>query len=126
VSILLVDDEDLVRAGTAEMLRQLGHRVYEASGATQALGMLRSGLQVDAVITDYVMPRVNGAELAEAVRQRFPQLPVMVITGYAGGSLPGDLPQLGKPFRQSDLAAALERLLNAAPSNVVSLSQPSR
>ncbi|MGK6323327.1 response regulator [Sphingomonas sp. DT-51] len=106
-AILLVDDEDLVRTGTAEMLRDLGHRVTEANDGAAALAALDAGLEVDAVMTDYMMPRMNGAELAAEVHRRRPSLPVLVVTGYAGGDLALGLPQLAKPFRQVDLAAAL-------------------
>lgn len=110
--VLLVDDEELVRAGTAEMLRELGHQVHEASGGAKALAMLAGGLQVDAVVTDYMMPRMNGAEFAGHLEQHSPGLPVLVVTGYSGGDLDLKLPQLAKPFRQADLSAALNRLVD--------------
>jgi PAS domain S-box-containing protein len=113
LTLLLVDDEDLVRVGTAEMLRDLGHTVHEASGGAQALVTLAREGDVDAVVTDYMMPRMNGAELARRIAELHPATPVLVITGYAGGNLELGLPQLAKPFRQSDLAGALERLVHA-------------
>jgi len=111
LSILLVDDEDLVRAGTAEMLREMGHSVAEASGGAEALAALQAGLAPDAVVTDYMMPRMNGGELAAQLHARRPDLPVLIVTGYAGGDLEINLPQLPKPFRQADLAAALTELV---------------
>ena len=125
LTLLLVDDEDLVRAGTTEMLRELGHTVYEASGGAEALGKLGEGLQVDAVVTDYMMPRMNGVELAGRLRELQPDVPVLVITGYAGGDLNVELPQLAKPFRQADIAAALDQLVDPG-SNVVQLRHPGR
>nr|WP_314446874.1 response regulator [uncultured Sphingomonas sp.] len=110
LTVLLVDDEDLVRAGTAEMLREIGHQVHEAPGGAKALAMLGDGLEIDAVVSDYMMPRMNGAELAERLEARRPGLPVLIITGYSG-DLDLHLPQLAKPFRQADLAAALNRLV---------------
>ncbi|USI74569.1 response regulator [Sphingomonas morindae] len=107
LSILLVDDEDLVRTGTAEMLRDLGHRVVEAGSGAEALALLERPGGFDVIVSDYMMPRMNGAQLAEAARRRRPDCPVLVITGYAGGDLSLGLPQLAKPFRQADLAAAL-------------------
>jgi CheY-like chemotaxis protein len=123
LSVLLVDDEDLVRNGTAEMLRDIGHEVHQASGGGQALGMLASGISIDVVVTDYMMPRMNGAELASQIKARDPAMPVMIVTGYAGGDLDLGLPQLAKPFRQVDLAAALDRLVAPAPANVLSFSR---
>lgn len=120
LTLLLVDDEELVRAGTAEMLRELGHIVHEASGGAEALGKLGGGLEVDAIITDFMMPRMNGAELAAQVRELHPDARILVITGYAGGDLNLELPQLAKPFRQADIAAALDRLVDP-DSNVVPL-----
>lgn len=123
LALLLVDDEELVRVGTAEMLREIGHTVHEAASAMQALGELDGGLHVDAVITDYMMPRMNGAEFAARVARARPGMPVLVITGYAGGDLTLTLPHLAKPFRQADLAAALERIV-AGDGKVVRLRQP--
>ena len=110
LALLLVDDEDLVRAGTAEMLHDMGHRVTQAASGEEALAKLGAGLTVDAVITDYMMPRMNGRDLANRINEERPDLPVLIVTGYAGGDLRIDLPQLAKPFRQPDLAAALAEL----------------
>ncbi|QAY75496.1 response regulator [Sphingosinicella sp. BN140058] len=112
-TILLVDDEDLVRSGTAEMLADLGHRVIEARSAGEALELLRSGVTADLVITDYLMPGMNGAELATAIRNRLPGVPILLATGYANlaGHQMADLPLLTKPFRQKEVAARLAELL---------------
>ncbi|MGI4879753.1 MAG: ATP-binding protein [Janthinobacterium lividum] len=111
MSILLVDDEDLVRTGTAEMLREMGHEVIDVASGAAALEALGTGLQADAVVSDYMMPRMNGGELAARIHALRPELPVLIVTGYAGGDLNLDLPQLAKPFRQADLAAALVDLI---------------
>ncbi len=107
-TILLVDDDALVRVGVKAMLEGLGWRVHAVAAGTDALDALRRGMMVDAVITDYAMPGMNGDELArEAVRLR-PALPVVVVTGYADGA--PDLEHatvLRKPFRSDDLAACL-------------------
>jgi len=117
--VLLVDDEDLVRAGTAEMLREMGHEVHQAAGGAQALALLGQGLKVDAIVSDYMMPRMNGGELAERLRKQYPEVPVMIITGYAGGDLKLSLPQLAKPFRQADLSAALNRLVEPDDGKII-------
>lgn len=124
LELLLIDDEELVREGTAEMLRDLGHTVHEAEGGAEALAKLADGLQVDAVISDYMMPHMNGAELARRLGELYPDLPILIVTGYAGSGLELRRPQLAKPFRQADLAAALEALVS--PGNVVRLRPSSR
>ncbi len=108
LAILLVDDEELVRAGTAEMLREMGHQVTQAGGGAEALAKLQAGQAFDLVVTDYMMPRMDGAELAARIGKLRPGLPVLVITGYSGGDLDLQVPHLSKPFRQADLAAAIE------------------
>jgi signal transduction histidine kinase len=111
LSILLVDDEPLVRTATAEMLRELGHSVREAAAGADALAVL-PGLACDIVVTDYKMPRMDGAELAERIKALDPALPVLLITGYTGAAdLAADLPRLDKPFRRTELHAAINRAL---------------
>ena len=87
--------------------------------------MLAGGLRVEAVVTDYMMPGMNGAEFAQKLARRQPDLPVLVVTGYAGGDLDLGLPQLAKPFRQADLAAALDRVVAADLANVLPFSRRS-
>lgn len=113
LSVLLVDDEDMVRLSTVEMIRDLGHKVTEASAGTEALSLLSQGLAVDAVITDYKMPKMGGAELARRIRTSHPTIPVLIITGYTGVTAEEiGLPHLAKPFTQCDLAQALATLVN--------------
>jgi signal transduction histidine kinase/ActR/RegA family two-component response regulator len=111
LSILLIDDEDLVRAATAEMIRDLGHEVAEASGGAEGLQLLADGLDVDAVITDYMMPVMNGGEVTRHLAASHPHVPVLLITGYTGAaSDTHNLPRLSKPFGQAEVAAALAAL----------------
>jgi C4-dicarboxylate-specific signal transduction histidine kinase/DNA-binding response OmpR family regulator len=112
-AILIVDDEDLVRAATAEMLREMGHTVLEAATGSAALGRLNSGEEIDLLITDYLMPGMRGSELVEEARSLRPGLPVLLLTGYANlakGEAAG-LPRLAKPFREADLARSVAALL---------------
>jgi PAS domain S-box-containing protein len=108
---LLVDDEDIVRASTADMLIDLGYRVAEAASAEAALAMLNAGAKPDLVITDHLMPGMTGVELVRAVREKCPDLPALIVSGYAevDGIAP-DLPRLTKPFRRSELAEKLSKL----------------
>jgi signal transduction histidine kinase/ActR/RegA family two-component response regulator len=114
LSVLLIDDEELVRAATAEMIRDLGHSVIEAAGGAEALGRLDRGAAVDVVVTDYMMPGMDGRELAERIAKTRPEVPVLLITGYAGATDNLDhLPRLAKPFGQAEVAAALAKLFVA-------------
>jgi CheY-like chemotaxis protein len=110
--ILLVDDDELVRRGTAEMLEDLGHTVFAAGTGFQALERLGTcGSKVDLVITDHAMPGMSGAELIKGLRISHPLLPVLLASGYAdmAEEHTGDWPRLSKPFRQVELAAAIVR-----------------
>jgi PAS domain S-box-containing protein len=111
---LLVDDEDLVRMSTADMLMDLGYEVIEAGSAEEAQRLLDDGEAPDLLITDHLMPGISGAELARQVRSIRPDLPVLVISGYAevDGIAP-DLPRLTKPFRNAELAASIAALTPA-------------
>jgi PAS domain S-box-containing protein len=117
--ILLVDDEELVRAGMAEMLRDLGHVVAEANGGAKALGMLSSGQDFDILVTDFTMPNMSGADLARLAGERAPRMPVLIVTGYSGGSLDLGFPQLSKPFRQEELSAVIQGLVGGEPRMAV-------
>jgi CheY-like chemotaxis protein len=107
--VLAVDDDALVLMNTTAMIQDLGHAVVEAGSAQEALERLRDGVAVDLVITDQAMPRMKGAQLIAAIRAEWPDLPVILATGYA--EQPSDLddvvPLLTKPFRQDDLANAI-------------------
>ena len=121
LSILLVDDEEIVRIATAEMIRDLGHEVIEASGGAEAIAKLSAGLRPDVVITDYKMPRMDGAELADRVRQSLPSVPILLITGYTGTTdNASSLPRLAKPFGQAEIATAMAALVGS-DENVVRL-----
>lgn len=111
--ILLVDDEDLARAGTSEMLADLGHEVIEATSGAHALQLLDEGLAPALVVTDFLMPGMTGADLASAIRARPDAPPVLLATGYAqlAGHELADLPLLAKPFRQRELAERIAPLL---------------
>lgn len=114
--ILAVDDDDLVLTNTAGMLEELGHTVFQASSGTDALRLLEQG-RVDLVVTDHAMPGMTGAQLADAIGQSLPGLPVIIITGFA--ELPPHAsrrPRLDKPFRQADLARIVAGTMRIAPA----------
>jgi len=108
---LLVDDEDLVRMTTADMLMDLGYQVVEAISGEAALRLVSSGQRFDLLITDHLMPGVSGTDLARAVRSTRPDVPVLLVSGYAESEgVDPDLPRLTKPFRKDELASSLARL----------------
>jgi PAS domain S-box-containing protein len=113
-TVLLVEDEDLVRASTSDMLSQLGYSVQEAHCGEEALRLVENGLEFDLLVTDHLMPGISGTELAREIRSRSPDVPVLVVSGYADvEALAPDLPRLSKPFRMDDLAAKLNELRSA-------------
>ena len=114
--ILLVDDDDDVRAVAAAMLDEAGYRVIEAGSGGAALECLeRHAGRITLLIADIAMPGMSGVELAHAVRLGRPDLPILFITGFAGTALPPtDVRQdrlLRKPFHASELAAEVAVLL---------------
>jgi CheY-like chemotaxis protein len=113
--VLLVDDEELVRMSTSDMLADLGYAVVEANSAEEALRLVEQGQSFDLLVTDHLMPGLTGTELAQELRGLRPDLPVLVVSGYAEveGVAP-ELPRLSKPFRQTDLAAKLEEVHRGA------------
>jgi PAS domain S-box-containing protein len=110
--ILAVDDDPLVLENTSAMLAAQGHKVIQASSAEQALRVL-GNQNVDLIITDYAMPGMTGEDLAKRVLADAPQLPILMVSGYA--SLPeragSTVPRLGKPFRDQDLSRAISKVM---------------
>jgi signal transduction histidine kinase len=110
--VLVVDDEPLVALLTASMLEDLGHESEVVASGMKALNVLRSDQTIDAVITDYAMPDMTGAELAAQIRRLRPEMPVILATGYADfpNSNAQSLPRLSKPFGSHELASILATL----------------
>ena len=112
-TILVVDDDPLIASSTTNMLEDLGHTVIEANSARRALEILDGGQTVDLLITDHAMPEMTGIELAEVAQARWPNLPILLATGFAdlpaGQSL--RIPRLSKPYLQSQLQTQIDRLL---------------
>ena len=105
---LLVDDEELVRMSTADMLTELGYDVVEASSAEEALRVISEGLKPDLLVTDHLMPGMTGSELASSLKSSQPQMHVIVISGYAEAEgIDPRLMRLSKPFRNAELAASI-------------------
>jgi DNA-binding response OmpR family regulator len=112
---LVVDDEPLVRRFISSVLRREGWTVLEAADATAALAMA-DRKPLDLLVTDYEMPRVSGVTLAEQLRARHRDLPVLVISGYPDvdykmRSLRGKTAFTCKPFAAADLVASVGALV---------------
>jgi PAS domain S-box-containing protein len=115
ITVLVVDDDALIAMSTVDMLEDLGHNVIEANSGDRALEILRDDRPIDLLVTDYAMPRMNGAQLAAAARELRPELPILLATGYAevpAGSAIG-LPRIGKPYQQDQLAAEIVKALKS-------------
>ena len=86
--VLVVDDESAVRRFAVRVLELEGYRVREATDGAEALELLKQGgITVEVVVSDIVMPRLNGVELMQALSLSHPDLPVILMSGYAQGAL---------------------------------------
>ncbi len=119
--VLVVEDEEAVRGMTGRLLESEGYQVLTASDGVEALEALRSHIgRLDLVITDVVMPSMNGRELAAQLRQLRPGLPVLFMSGYTDdemvrrGLIEPDHPFLSKPFTLEILASAVRVLIDQA------------
>lgn len=119
-TILLVEDEDMLRGLIRELLEIKGYAVLEASQGMEAIDLLKQkGEPVDLVLTDVVMPHMSGSELVERLRKEHPTLRVIFMSGYTGANnaaihksleMPG-VAFLQKPFRLNALITQVEDLL---------------
>lgn len=117
-TILLVEDEELVRRITVEILKDLGYRVFEASGGTEALEFAGSFDEpIDLLLTDMMMPQMNGSEVAEKITALHPETTVLFMSGdgddqdIAGGGSKKEF--LGKPFSPTALAVKVREILES-------------
>ena len=107
-TVLIVDDEAVVREPAAEHLRDLGYRVVEANDGPTALRLLDEGLRPDVLVTDVGMPNgMDGRAVTEEAQRRLPGLPVIFVTGYARVALPENAVVVTKPFDLDLLARRL-------------------
>ena len=113
--VLIVEDEERVRRTTVEALRSLGYTVRHASNGREALTVLAGQPGVHIMITDIVMPGMNGRELAEHVRRDYPDIRILLATGYEREQVGADEDRvLRKPFGISELAQRVRRELDFA------------
>ena len=113
-TILVVDDDEAVREVVCLGLEDAGYRVLGAEDAARALAIVGEGIEPDLAIIDYSMPLMNGADLIRQLWARNPRLPVLCVTGYAGGAdlkaLLTDEQILQKPFRRAELLARIGQI----------------
>ena len=115
--VMVVDDDEAVREVTANFLDDLGYEVIEAGSGGAALEQLERHPKIDAVILDFAMPGMNGADLARELRARRPRVPILFATGYADAEALTDIGDhliVHKPFTQVELARKLSRTLAGA------------
>jgi CheY-like chemotaxis protein len=118
LKVLLVDDHPEVRTTTAALLEDCGHDVFEASNGAEALELLKNrDCDFDLLITDYAMPHLSGTEFLREARLLCPNVPALLITGYAEAEMIRDRPEgvetLLKPFTPAILNAAIARASEA-------------
>ena len=108
MKVLVVEDDPFIREMVVTGLEDAGHEVIEAASGGEALRLLQAGIAVDALLTDVRMPDANGWEVARAYRERFPDLPVLYVTGYAEQMqpVPGGI-IISKPYRMSQVVSVL-------------------
>ena len=112
--ILTVDDDELVLINTVEMLKEMGHQVHPARSAREALECIEQQ-RFDLMITDHAMPHMTGSQLVAIVRERRPDMRVILVSGYAevvsGQTI--DVPRLAKPFSLDQLVAIVRTVVGA-------------
>jgi two-component system cell cycle sensor histidine kinase/response regulator CckA len=124
-TILLVEDEEAVRSFAARALTMRGYTVLEAGGGDEALEIVQSGAEIHLIITDVVMPNMDGPTMVKHVKQLKPEIPVIFMSGYAEEAFrrdegAGDIHFLPKPFGLKQLAAKVKDVLSgtAVPRKV--------
>jgi PAS domain S-box-containing protein len=121
-TVLVVEDDPLVRAIARRTLTEAGFSVLEAEDGNQALATVAQHQPIDLVLTDVAMPEFGGRELAQRLSQVKPGLPIIFMSGYTDddltrrGLLDAGIPFLEKPFSPQDLARVVQDVLHGAPS----------
>src|SRR3954447_26903960 len=124
--VLVVEDEDMVRRTLTRVLNQAGYRTLEAHHGGEALSMVALAYPyLHLVITDVVMPELDGRALGQRLRERFPILPVLYISAYAAddlfhrGAPSTSAPYLQKPIIPEELLRLVQQLLTGVPEQTL-------
>jgi CheY-like chemotaxis protein len=107
-TVLVVDDEALIRIAVADILTDAGIEVCEASGGDQAIQILQSRADIDLLFTDVRMPGMSGVELAKRAAALRPNLKIVLTTGYAGFENTDGYPVIRKPWDMQQILALLD------------------
>jgi len=126
-TVLVVEDEDAVRRFVSSVLSESGYTVLECASPREAVSLVEGHEgRIDLLITDVVMPDMNGQALADEVRRQRPSMPVIFISGYTGnglaqrGLLKEDVKLLTKPFGAPQLSDAVREMLGRRPDSNLS------
>ncbi|UST77414.1 response regulator [Pseudomonas siliginis] len=113
-TILVVEDDSIVRMLIVDVLEELDYKVVEADGSEQALAFLQDqSQQIDLMMTDVGLPGMDGRELAGEARKLRPALPILFASGYAENiDVPSDMHVIGKPFSIDQLRDKVKGILN--------------
>ncbi len=118
-TVLVVEDEPVVRRLIAELLQELGYRVIEAGDGKSGLDILLSNEPIELLITDVGLPELNGRQMADSARQHRPKLKVLLMTGYAEHAiqekegLAAGMRMMTKPFQMEALAQRVQEMIAA-------------
>ncbi len=120
--ILIVEDEKALLSYFAKLIKNLGYKVSACSESTEALNLVRQGLKPDLMITDVIMPMMNGKQLADKVLELVPEQKVLFMSGFTNDAIvqyevfEQGMPFIQKPFNSRDIAVQIRSLLNGAKS----------
>jgi two-component system cell cycle sensor histidine kinase/response regulator CckA len=118
---LLVEDDDSVRRVVSRMLRSNGYKVIEAGGGREALALIERGDTIDLMVSDLMMPDMNGHALGREMSAKFPQIKLLYMSGHDLGASKQTVTPivdgafLSKPFTPAELLSAIRGLLERAP-----------
>jgi two-component system cell cycle sensor histidine kinase/response regulator CckA len=124
-TVLIVDDEASFREVFAQVLRNRGYNVLEAANGEHALEICGEGTAIDAVLTDVCMPTMDGTSLASELRERRPEIRIVLMSGIAGAAktATSSAPFLRKPFRTDELLHVLESALKQAEDAALAVAR---
>ena len=116
-TILIAEDEALLRLVAVETLQESGYRILEAGNGEAGLALLKSDAKIDLLITDVKMPGLTGYQLSEAGLKLRPEMKIVLMTGYASEAIPEALGRasikiLYKPFNFDELSSLVEKIMD--------------